>query len=293
MILIFGKNGQLAQSFRATIPSSLDGKTVFVSSHEANFTEPNLLPGFLDKYSPEIVIICAAYTQVDQAEQEQHIAEDINFRAPQEIARWCGKNGSHLIHFSTDYVYSGEGDQPWNENAKPHPQNWYGETKLKGDEAIQHSGCKHFIFRTSWVYSEYGKNFLKTMLRAGKDKSQLRVVSDQVGSPSYAPELAEKVWNIVLRLQNGEKFPSGIYHLAGQGETSWHGFAENIFQQAKDLKYKLMIENVESIPTKDYPTPAHRPLNSRLDLTKFSKVFGITTVPWQESVQLCLRRIGP
>lgn len=293
MILIFGKSGQLAQSFKATIPTALDGKTVFVSSQEANFTEPKKLAGFIDKYSPDIVIICAAYTKVDQAEQEQQIAEDINFRAPQEIARWCGKNGALLIHFSTDYVYSGEGDLPWSESATPHPQNWYGETKLRGDEAIEHSGCQHLIFRTSWVYSEYGKNFLKTMLRAGKDKSSLRVVNDQIGSPSYAPELAKTVWAIVQRQQAGEKFPSGVYHLTGDGDTSWYGFAERIFQEAKSLKFDLKIDKVEPIKTAEYPTPALRPLNSRLSLEKVKKVFGISPTPWPESVQLCLRRIGP
>lgn len=293
MILIFGKNGQLAQSFQASIPSGLMGKTVFVSSQEANFSEAQKLPGFLDKYSPDIVVICAAYTKVDQAEQEQDLAKDINFRAPQEIARWCGKNNAQLIHFSTDYVYSGLGTQAWTEDAQPDPQNWYGETKLMGDEAIQNSGCRHYIFRTSWVYSEYGKNFLKTMLKAGKEKTNLRIVSDQIGSPSYAPELAESVWKIINRLSEGEKFPSGVYHLAGQGETSWHGFAENIFQQAKSLKFDLAIEKLDSISSEEYPTPAHRPLNSRLNQDKIKKVFGISTVAWQESVQLCLRRIGP
>lgn len=291
MILIFGKSGQLAQSFRATMPDELDGQVVFVSSHEVNFETPERLAGFLDKYSPEIVIVCSAYTKVDQAEEERGLAEVINHQAPRAIARWCGQNDSLMIHFSTDYVFPGTGEKAWKEEDPTSPVNWYGETKLEGEESIRASGCRHLIFRTAWVYSEYGHNFLKTMLRLGKDKTLLRVVQDQVGCPTYAPELAAAVWKIIGRVRAGEKFPSGVYHAAGLGETSWHGFAAGIFDEARALKFPLNVETVEGISSADYPMPAQRPFNSRLDQSKFLKVFGFQMPFWRESVSLCLKRI--
>lgn len=291
MILIFGKSGQLAQSFKATMPLQFDGQTVFISSHEANFREPQKLSGFLDHYSPEIIVICSAYTQVDQAEVEFDIAEEINYKAPQEIARWAARNGVLLIHFSTDYVYGSQSNQVLTEKSPLNPLNKYGETKLKGDEAILFSGCSHFIFRTSWVYSEYGKNFLKTMLRMGKEKLELRIVDDQIGNPTYAPSIAESVWKIIEKVKQGQKFQSGVYHLAGQGNVSWAEFAEFIFQEARKLKFDLKLEKVNKISSSEYSTPAHRPLNSRLDLQKFESTFGIQLPEWQESTQLCLRRM--
>ncbi len=291
MILVFGKSGQLAQSFQAMMPSQYEGQTVYVSSHEANFEEPAKLAGFLDKYGPEIVVVCSAYTQVDKAEEDRDLAESLNAKAPQAIARWCGTNGALMIHFSSDYVYSGEGSKPWAEDSPKAPCNWYGETKLHGDEAIYASGCRHFIFRTSWVYSEYGKNFLKTMLRYGRDRATMRVVNDQVGGPTYAPAIAEAVWKIIERVKAGEKFASGVYHMAGQGFVSWAGFAEGIFAEARALNYSVAVEKVEGIPTSDYPTPAHRPHNSRLNQDKLSKIFGLQLPSWQESVSLCLKRI--
>ncbi len=291
MILFFGKSGQLAQSFQAKIPNELDGQVVFVSSHEVNFLEARRLPGFLDHYSPEIVVICSAYTQVDLAETETDLAEKINFRAPQEIARWAARNGSRVIHFSTDYVYSDLTQNPILETQKPNPINHYGLTKLQGDEAIQFTGCDHFIFRTSWVYSEFGKNFLKTMLKLGATKTELRVVSDQVGSPTYAPDMADMIWKIILSLRQGQKFPSGVYHLAGNGFVSWAQFAEAIFAEAQKLKFDLKIEKVLPILSADYPTSAHRPLNSRLDISKFEKTFQMQMPSWQESMSLCLRRL--
>jgi dTDP-4-dehydrorhamnose reductase len=293
MILIFGKSGQLAQSFKAQTPDELDGRAVFVSSHEANFEQPQLLAGFLDHCGPEVVVICSAYTQVDKAEEERDLAEKINVQAPREIARWCGKNDVPLIHFSTDYVFNGSGDKPWLESDPTDPLNWYGETKLLGEQAIQATGCAHLIFRTSWVFSEYGKNFVKTMLRLGKDKEKIRIVSDQVGGPTYAPDLAGFVWTVIARILKGEKFPSGVYHVCGQGFASWADFAEGIFAEAKALRFSLELQAVERISTTEFPTPAQRPLNSRLDQTRLRQVFGFEMPFWRESLKLCLKRIGP
>jgi dTDP-4-dehydrorhamnose reductase len=293
MILFFGKSGQLAQSFQANVPREFDGQTVFMSSAEANFERPELLGGILDKHGPRIVVICSAYTMVDQAEEDRDLAEKLNMRAPQEIARWCGKNDASLIHFSTDYVFPGTGTNSWAETAPTDPVNWYGETKLAGEEAIHATACSHLIFRTSWVFSEYGKNFVKTMLRLGRDKTVLKVVGDQVGGPTYAPDLASNVWKIIGRIMNGEKFPSGIYHAANTGFASWAEFAQAIFDEAKALRFSLQVEKIEAITSEEYPTVAERPLNSRLDQAKLKMVFGIEMPFWRESLKLCLKRIGP
>jgi len=292
MILIFGKHGQLAQSFKATVPSSLDGKTVFVSSIEANFEKPELLHGFLDHQSPEVVVLCSAYAQVDRAEEEKHLAETLNVRAPQEIARWCSQNGILLIHFSTDYVFDGHGQKPWKEDDDAEPLNWYGQTKLDGEEAIRFAGCPYVILRTSWIFSEYGKNFVRTMLKLGMEKTHLRIVDDQVGSPTYAPDLAMAAWSLVERAQAKETIKSGVYHLTGRGYVSWAGFAEEIFSQARAMGFPLTVETVEKVPSSEYATPAKRPLNSRLDLSKVKKVHGLELPLWQDSLSLCLKRIG-
>lgn len=282
----------MARSFQATIPKSLDGKTVFVSSQDANFEKEKFLEGYLDHHSPEVIILCSAYTKVDQAEEERQLAEQLNAIAPLEIARWCGKNDALLIHFSTDYVFPGTGTEPWKETDETKPLSWYGETKLEGEHAIQRTSCRHLIFRTSWVYSEYGKNFVRTMLKIAKEKESIRIVNDQIGSPTYAPEIAENVWKLVERYLAGEKFRWGVYHLAGQGFTNWAEFAENIFAEARILRHELKIQEVVPIPTSDFPSPAQRPLNSRLNQTKVKTQLGLELPPWRDSLKLCLKRIG-
>ncbi len=291
MILFFGKHGQLAKSFQASVPKHLDGSSVFISSQEANFEKPEALAGFLDHLGPDVVVVCAAYTAVDKAEEERDLAEKINVRAPQEIARWCQLNNKLMIHFSTDYVFSGEGSKPWQEQDPKGPLNWYGATKLAGEEAIQNTFCQHLIFRTSWVYSEYGNNFVKTMLRLGKSKELLRVVNDQIGAPTYAGDLAHTVWGLIERHQSGEKLTTGIFHMAGQGETNWAQFAEQIFAECRLRKIELKVQTVQGIPTSEYPVPATRPLNSRLDQSKLKKTFGIELPLWSESLSLCLKRM--
>ncbi len=293
MVLIFGKHGQLAQSFRATVPEALESSSVFVSSQEANFEQPEKLAGYLDHLGPDVVVVCAAYTQVDKAEEEREIAELINTRAPQEIARWCQMNDKLMIYFSTDYVFDGSGSAPKREEDPKGPLNWYGSTKLAGEEAIQNTFCKHLIFRTSWVYSEYGKNFVKTMLRMGKDKTHLRIVDDQIGGPTYAPDLALAVWPLIERRLKGEKFSSGVYHMAGVGAVSWAQFAEEIFSWCRARKKEMSVEKVDGIPTAEYATPAIRPLNSRLDQSKLKAELGIEMPFWKDSLNLCLKRLEP
>ena len=291
MILVFGKSGQLAKSMSLSVPAHLDGKVVFLSSREADFAHPEKMKGYLDHYGPTQVIVCSAYTAVDKAEEERELAQKINFEAPREIARWCGLNDAKLIYFSSDYVFPGSGNTPWKETDDTAPLNWYGETKEMGETAIQISGCKYFIFRTSWVYSEFGSNFVRTMLKLGHQKDHLRIVDDQVGGPTYAPALAEIVWKIVDQIDREEPLKYGLYHIAGTGEVSWAGFAEKIFEIARSLKYDLRVNSIERIPTEDYPTPAKRPLNSRLDQSKLKDQLGIVMPEWTESLQLCLRKL--
>ena len=281
----------MARSFQESTPKDLQDKTLFVSSLEANFERPKELKGFLDHLGPQVVVICAAYTQVDKAEEERELAEKINFRAPQEIARWSALNDALLVHFSTDYVFPGGGTVPWKETDFTGPMNWYGETKLEGEDAIRNSTAKHLIFRTSWLYSEYGKNFLRTMLRLGKEKEKLQIVSDQVGGPTYTVDMARLIWPL-LRDQTSSMKASGTYHLAGQGFASWAQFAEQIFQEAKAANFDLKVQSVEKILSMDYPTLAHRPLNSRFDQSKVKQAFGIEMPQWQDSLRLCLQRMG-
>ena len=202
-------------------------------------------------------------------------------------------NDKMMIYFSTDYVFDGSGSTARREEDPKAPLNWYGSTKLAGEEAIQSTFCKHLIFRTSWVYSEYGKNFVKTMLRMGKDKTQLRVVNDQIGGPTYAPDLASAVWTLIERRMSGEKISSGIYHMAGVGEVSWAQFAEEIFNWCRAHKKDMAVEKVEGIPTSEYATPATRPLNSRLDQKKLKTELGIEMPFWTDSLDLCLKRLEP
>jgi dTDP-4-dehydrorhamnose reductase len=292
MILFFGKQGQLAQSFQACEPAGLKGRAVYISSVEANFEKLQAISGVLDRYSPSIVVVCSAYTQVDKAEEERELAFMINSKAPGEIARWCAKNDALMIHFSTDYVFNGQGTAPWKESDQPAALNYYGESKLLGERAVQDSGCRHLIFRTSWVVSEYGKNFVRTMLRLGKEKEVLRIVNDQHGAPTYAPDLAAAVWALIARVLQGEQLSSGVFHLAGQGETTWAAFAEAIFEEARLLGLELRVKMVEGIPTSEYPTPAARPLNSRLDQSRASSLLGLRMPYWHESLRLCLKRMG-
>jgi dTDP-4-dehydrorhamnose reductase len=295
VILVFGERGQVASALKDLMPSAH-----FMSSRAANFLQADLLPGILDKLQPKVIVNCSAYTAVDKAETERDECLAVNMSAPQAIARWCGVNEASLIHFSTDYVYPGVGEDSQSETTPTGPQNWYGETKLLGEEAVRNSGCRSVILRTSWVYSHVGHNFVKTMLRLGESKEALSIVSDQIGSPTYAPDLAQAVSDILpqfvttnenaIALRPGRK-ACEVYNISNQGFISWHGFAEEIFRQAAGLKFDLKVKSVSGIPSEQYPTPAKRPLNSRLDQTKLQKDFGIQMPAWQDSLNLCLRRI--
>jgi dTDP-4-dehydrorhamnose reductase len=272
--LIFGTNGQVARALIKRLPDA-----IAVGLPEIDFLKPETILAALDKHQPEIIINAVAYTAVDKAESEELPALQINALTPGLIGDWAAKHKALLIHYSTDYVFDGSGTKPWKEMDNTGPLSAYGRSKLLGEKEITRSGCHHFIFRLCWVYDETGKNFVNTMLRLGKERESLNVVADQFGAPTYAGDIAEATMKAIAQ----PKAKSGIYHFCNSSETSWAGFAEAIFKQAN------LPTKVNHITTAEYPTPAKRPANSRLDTTKFRASFGWDTIPsWQDGLKRCM-----
>lgn len=292
-IVLFGAAGQVGQELLRSL-----GPLVAVtrSGHlpggedceKADFEEPSALSAILDGLRPARVINAAAYTAVDRAEQEAELAFRINAEAPGVIARWCADHDVPLVHYSTDYVFDGQGTAPYRVDAPTAPLGVYGQSKLAGEQAIRAAGGRHYIFRTAWVYAAHGHNFLRTMLRAGAERDTLRVVSDQVGTPTAAALIAD-ITAQVLRQDDGRR--SGTWHLTAAGQTSWHGFAEEIFRQAVSLDLLARAPRVEAIPTSQYPTPARRPAYSCLDTTTLVQDFDVDLPPWQAGVAQVLREL--
>ena len=275
-ILIFGSTGQIGQALGAQLDD-----VIVLGREQADFSKPDTLPAVVEDIHPEAVINAIAYTQVDKAEEEEPLATLINGDAPGVLANVAAKLGIPFVHYSTDYVYDGSGDQPRIETTPTAPLSAYGRSKLAGEKAVEAAGGRYLIFRTSWVYDAFGKNFLKTMLRLGAEREQLRVVADQIGAPSYAPHLALAT----LQAMAKPDFTPGIYHMCNAGETSWHGFAEAIFEEARARGMELKVQRVEPIPSSAYPTAATRPLNSRLDCGKLRDVLGVTLPDWREGLR--------
>ncbi|MBB4591478.1 dTDP-4-dehydrorhamnose reductase [Xanthomonas cannabis] len=245
---------------------------------------PTLLGPTLDRLQPTIVVNAAAYTAVDRAEQERDAAFRANAEAPAVIAQWCARAGVPLVHYSTDYVFNGQGTRPYRPDDATAPLGVYGQSKLAGEQAVQAAGGRHLIFRTAWVYAAHGHNFLRTMLRVGAERDVLRVVVDQIGTPTPAALIAD-ITAHALR-QPGE--PSGLWHLTAAGQTSWHGFAEAIFAQAHARGLIARAPRVEAITTADYPTPATRPAYSRLDTHSLQDTFGVRLPDWQDGLNQVL-----
>ncbi|MFG0686186.1 dTDP-4-dehydrorhamnose reductase [Pseudomonas sp. WSY_20] len=289
-ILLLGKNGQVGWELQRAL--SVLGEVVALDRHLANTPYGDLagdlsdLDGLRDAIqavAPDVIFNAAAYTAVDKAESDRDTAHVVNALASKVIADEAKRLDAWLVHYSTDYVFDGTGSTPWKETDSIAPVNYYGATKLKGEQLIQASGCKHLIFRTSWVYAARGNNFAKTMLRLSRDRSVLNVIADQVGVPTGADLLADVA---VAALQQAWVKPelSGIYHLAPTGETTWHAYACYVIQFARDHGEKLEVQAVNPIATTDYPTPASRPLNSRLDTTKLRTSFKLHLPEWQSGV---------
>lgn len=288
-VLLFGGNGQLGRELqRALAPlgtivaTTRSGALPDGSACEtADFNEPASLVALLDRVRPDVVVNAAAYTAVDRAEEERDAAWRANAEAPGVIARWCAAAGVPLVHYSTDYVFDGQGTRPYREDDGTAPLGVYGASKLAGEEDIRAAGGRHLIFRTAWVYAPHSANFLRTMLRVGADRDVLRVVADQIGTPTPAALIADVT---AQALQHAGGL-SGTWHLTAAGETSWHGFAEAIFAEAVSAGKLARAPKVEAITTADYPTPAKRPAYSHLDVSKLESDFGIALPSWQDGLK--------
>lgn len=288
-ILILGATGQVGFELQRSLAPF--GTVLAPTRHELDLTDPAAVADYLRVSDAMLIVNAAAYTAVDKAESEPELAQRLSAELPEQLARYCAQHAVPLVHYSSDYVYPGEGDTPWLETSATRPLSVYGQTKLAGDTAIAQSGAYHLIFRTSWVYSASarGNNFMKTMLRLGRERDSLSVVSDQIGAPTPARLIAEITALAVARLAH-RPLEAGVYHLAPHGETSWHGFAQAIFQQAAARGEPLAIQadNVSAIPTAEYPTPAQRPLNSRLDVSRLEGALHIQMPDWQSQLALTL-----
>lgn len=285
--LILGGNGQVGFELqRALAPL---GSCLAPGRKSLDLMDAAAVARVLDDVRPTLIANAAAWTAVDAAETERDGAFRLNAELPAQLADYCGSHSARLVHYSSDYVYPGDGDAPWQESSQTGPLCVYGESKLAGDEAVLASGADALILRTSWVYAARGSNFLKTMLRLGREREALNIVGDQIGAPTPARLIAE-VTLLALKSRMDNHLAAGLYHLAPRGETSWHGFAQAIFRLAEAGGEALRIrpEQVTSIPTENYPTPARRPLNSRMALDKLEQALGITLPNWESQLELTL-----
>lgn len=288
-ILLLGANGQLGRELqRALAPlgtivaTTRSGALPDGSACEvADFDQPASLTALLDRVRPTVVVNAAAYTAVDRAEDDREAAFRANAEAPGVLAHWCAQAGVPLVHYSTDYVFDGQGTRPYREDDATAPLGVYGASKLAGEDAIRAAGGRHLIFRTAWVYASHSANFLRTMLRVGAERDVLRVVADQVGTPTPAALIADVT---AQALQHGGGL-SGTWHLTAKGETSWHGFAEAIFAEAVAAGVLPRAPKVEAITTAEYPTPAKRPAYSHLDVAKLEQDFGVVLPRWQDGLK--------
>ena len=284
-ILVTGVSGQVG----AALVARFDREDVISANRSLiDLAQPNNIAAVLQQLHPAIVVNAAAYTAVDQAETELELARVVNSVAPGVIARWASAKGVPLIHFSTDYVFDGHGQAPWGEDDATGPLSVYGRTKLDGEHAVQVALGPFLVVRTSWVYAATGKNFLCTIARLARERKQLRIVADQIGAPTSAALIAD----CVQKMLNGDvqsfrdrcALSNGIVHLTASGETSWHGFACAIVDGLRKRGVNLTVGEVVPIKTEDYPTPAKRPLNSRLDLTRLCQVFKIAPARWLDAL---------
>lgn len=282
-ILITGGSGQVGFELKRQF-SSL-GRILAPSRHELDLNDSQAVSEYLREYSPALILNAAAYTAVDKAEEEHNAARRLNAELPKQLGEYAAKKSAKLIHYSSDYVYSGHGETPWQEESPTRPLGVYGQTKLEGDLTVQASTCEHLIFRTSWVYAARGKNFMNTMLKLGRERDALAIVNDQVGAPTPARLIAQ-----ITLLALERRVPAGLYHLAPRGQTSWHGFASKIFSLAEHWgePLKVITDNIAGIPTIEFPTPARRPLNSRLDMSKLERALGVTLPDWKMQLALTL-----
>ncbi|MDN3920844.1 dTDP-4-dehydrorhamnose reductase [Roseateles violae] len=290
-ILLIGKGGQVGWELQRSL--SLLGEVHARDIEDGwNLAEGEALIAKLREIAPQLIVNAAAYTAVDKAEADDTLARAINATAPALLAAEAARTGALLVHYSTDYVYDGSGDQARDENAATNPLSVYGASKLAGDQAIMASGCAHLILRTSWVYAARGGNFAKTMLKLATEREQLKVIADQIGAPTGADLLADLAAHMIRATLADPKL-SGLYHATASGETNWHAYATFVIEWARrqGRAIKVQPDQVLAIPTSDYPTPARRPLNSRLDCRKLERSFGLKLPHWQLGVERMLAEI--
>ncbi|MDC6168908.1 dTDP-4-dehydrorhamnose reductase [Paucibacter sp. XJ19-41] len=290
-ILLLGKNGQVGWELqRALAPL---GELVALDRHQgADLADIEALAATVRAQAPQVIVNAAAYTAVDKAESEPELARQINTLAPARLALEAKALGALLLHYTTDYDFDGSGSDARAEDAPTAPLSVYGRTKLDGEQAIRASGCQHLILRTSWVYAARGGNFAKTMLRLAAEREQLKVIADQIGAPTGADLLADLSAHMI-RATRAQPALAGTYHAVASGESSWHAYAHYVieFARARGKPVKVAPDQVLAIPTSDYPTPATRPLNSRLANTKLQQRFGLTLPHWQQGVERMLHEI--
>ena len=291
-ILVTGKNGQVGHELMRSLAPL--GKVIGVDLKDCDLSQSAAINALLDKVKPDVIVNPAAYTAVDKAESEPTVAHAVNAQAPKVLALYASKRNIPMIHFSTDYVFDGRKDGVYVEDDPVNPKSVYGKTKYLGEEAVRKNTAKYVILRTSWVFGAHGVNFLKTMLKLAQERDKLSIVADQVGAPTSARMLADVTAEIVRQLlDQGAYKKYGTYHLVAEGETSWHGYAQFVIEQANvlGLATKIAAKNVKAIGTKDYPMPAPRPANSRLDTSKIKEMFGITLPSWQDEVGLVVAEL--
>jgi dTDP-4-dehydrorhamnose reductase len=293
-ILLLGKNGQVGWELQRSLAPL--GQVLALDRHSTDFcgdlSQLERLAQTVRDWRPDVIVNAAAHTAVDKAESEPDLARGLNAAAPAALAQAAAETGAWLVHYSTDYVFNGQGEQAWQEGDATGPLSVYGQTKLEGEQHIAASGCKHLIFRTSWVYAARGGNFAKTMLRLAAERERLTVIDDQFGSPTGADLIAD-VTAHAIRQALQKAALSGVYHLVASGETSWHAYARHVIAQARILRPELALKvsEIAPVPTASFPTPAQRPRNSRLHTGKLQQAFGMVLPPWQAGVNRLLTEI--
>lgn len=292
-ILLLGKNGQVGwelQRSLAPLGELIALDRLAVNGLCGDLSDLDALRATIRQAKPDVIVNAAAYTAVDKAESETELADRVNGQASQVMAQEIASLGGWLVHYSTDYVFNGQGSTPWQETDSVGPVNHYGASKLAGEQAIIASGCKYLILRTSWVYGARGNNFAKTMLRLAKDRETLSVIADQIGAPTGADLIADVTALVIQQVMQRPEL-AGVYHLAAGGEVSWHGYASHVIGFAQANGESLAVKAISPIETTAYPTPARRPLNSRLNTQKLRANFSLHLPDWQSGVTRMLREV--
>jgi dTDP-4-dehydrorhamnose reductase len=293
-ILLFGKNGQVGWELQRSLAPLGELIALDADSREmcGDFTDLDGLIRTVRAVAPDVIVNAAAHTAVDKAESEPELVRAINALAPAALAQEAKRCNAWLIHYSTDYVFDGSGEQPWRETDATAPLSVYGATKLEGEQLIRQAACRHLIFRTSWVYGARGGNFAKTMLRLAQERDSLTIINDQIGAPTGADLLAD-VTAHAIRAARQQPELSGLYHLVAAGETSWHGYASFVLDYARRAGIPLKVEPdaIRPVPSSAFPLPARRPLNSRLDTAKLQSAFGLALPVWQNGVVRMLAEV--